>query len=283
MKERRYRILILSILMSFGCVGLYAQANSAITGTVIDKEGAAIPNARVTATDTATGYSSSTNTNSVGVYNIPGLNVGTYDLKVTANGFQTTVQRGLQLNISQVLRSDVALSVGSVSETVTVSANALAVQADSNVVSTLINERSDQRRSRPRTAISPRWPRSAWASAPDCPTTTLRLPVAANFTISVNGLRQSHNIWLIDGGEADDRGGAGGMNIMPSQDSISQFEILASNYPPDYGISSGATISLGLKSGTQNFHGAAGSSTVTRLTMRTTTSTRQSNQHRGPN
>ena len=79
--------------------------------------------------------------------------------------------------------------------------------------------------------------------------------VAANFTISVNGLRQSHNIWLIDGGEADDRGGAGGMSIMPSQDAIAQFETLSSNYPPDYGISSGATISLSLKSGTQKFHG----------------------------
>ena len=71
----------------------------------------------------------------------------------------------------------------------------------------------------------------------------------------MNGLRQSHNIWLIDGGEADDRGGAGGMDIMPSQDAIAQFETLASNYPPDYGISSGATITLALKSGTRNFHG----------------------------
>ena len=46
------------------------------------------------------------------------------------------------------------------------------------------------------------------------------------------------------------------MQIMPSQDSIAQFETLASNYPPDYGISSGATISLSLKSGTRNFHGS---------------------------
>jgi hypothetical protein len=81
--------------------------------------------------------------------------------------------------------------------------------------------------------------------------------VASNFGISVNGLRQSHNIWLIDGGEADDRGGAGGMDIMPSMDAIAQFEVLASNYPPDYGISSGATMSLALKSGTGKFHGEA--------------------------
>ena len=258
MKERRYRILILSILMSFGCVGLYAQANSAITGTVIDKEGAAIPNARVTATDTATGYGSSTNTNSVGVYNIPGLNVGTYDLKVTANGFQTTVQRGLQLNISQVLRSDVALSVGSVSETVTVSANALAVQADSNVVSTLISaeqisEIATQNRNFAALAAIGL---GASSLMPDNNTPSSGAG-GSSFNFSINGLRQSHNIWLIDGGESDDRGGAGGMQIMPSQDSISQFEVLASNYPPDYGISSGATISLGLKSGTRTFHASA--------------------------
>ncbi len=73
----------------------------------------------------------------------------------------------------------------------------------------------------------------------------------------MNGLRQSHNIWLIDGGEADDRGGAGGISIPPSQEAIAQLETLSSNYPPDYGISSGATISLSLKSGTQKFHGAA--------------------------
>jgi hypothetical protein len=81
--------------------------------------------------------------------------------------------------------------------------------------------------------------------------------VGSNFTISVNGLRQSHNIWLIDGGESDDRGGAGGMQIQPSQDAIAEFTMMTSNYPPDYGISSGATMSLSLKSGTQKFHGEA--------------------------
>jgi hypothetical protein len=71
----------------------------------------------------------------------------------------------------------------------------------------------------------------------------------------VNGLRESHNIWLLDGAEADDRGGAGGMSIMPSMDAIAEFQVLASNYPPDYGIASGATFSLALKSGSQKFHG----------------------------
>ena len=98
--------------------------------------------------------------------------------------------------------------------------------------------------------------------------------VGASSNISVNGLRQSHNIWLIDGGEADDRGGAGGISILPSQDAIAQMETLTSNYPPDYGISSGATISLSLKSGTQRFHGEAGSSTATPLSTQIASRTR---------
>jgi hypothetical protein len=256
MVNRGHRIVILSLFLLLAGVRLSAQQNSEITGTVNDKEGAAIPNAHVTATHTATGFTSSTDTNSAGIYTIPGLNVGTYDLKVTANGFQASVQRGLQVNVSQVLRADVTLQVGSVNETVTVAANALVVQADSNVVSSLISaeqisEIATQNRNFAALAAITL---GASSMLPDNNTPTSG--VGGNFNLSINGLRQSHNIWLIDGGESDDRGGGGGMQIMPSQDGIAQFEVLASNYPPDYGISSGATISLGLKNGTKTFHGS---------------------------
>jgi hypothetical protein len=192
--------------------------------------------------------------NESGLFSFPGLNVGTYDLKVVATGFQTYVQQGLQLNVSQTLSADASLTVGAVSETVTVAANAIQVQADSNVVSTLINadQIADLATENRNFAALAALGLGVSSALPSNNTPT---SVASNFTISVNGLRQSHNIWLIDGGEADDRGGAGGMSIMPSQDAIAQFETLASNYPPDYGISSGATITLGIKSGTQNFHG----------------------------
>ena len=231
-----------------------AQQNSVITGTVTDQAGASIPGAQITIKETGTGFTNETISNDSGVFSFPGLNVGTYDMTVTSKGFGTSVKRGLVVNISQTLRADAALTVGTVNETVTVAANALAVQTDSNVLSTLINAdqiagiATENRNFASLAALG----LGVSSALPDNNTPT---SVAASFTISVNGLRQSHNIWLIDGGEADDRGGAGGMNIMPSQDAIAQFETLASNYPPDYGISSGATISLALKSGTQHFHG----------------------------
>ena len=66
--------------------------------------------------------------------------------------------------------------------------------------------------------------------------------VGSSFAISFNGLNKAHNIWLIDGGEAYDRGSGGKMSMMPSQDALGEFQVLASNYPPDYGISSGGTV-----------------------------------------
>jgi Carboxypeptidase regulatory-like domain len=256
MKHARYGIPLLSLLLALACVGAYAQQNSQITGTVTDKEAAAIAGAQLTLTDTATGVANTTDSNGSGVFTFPGLNVGTYNLKVTAKGFETYVRTGLQVNVSQTLRADVTLTVGAVNETVTVAAQALQVQTDSNVVSTLISGQQIEKiatENRNFAALAALG-MGVSSALPDNNTPT---SVAANFTLSVNGLRQSHNIWLIDGGEADDRGGAGGMDIMPSQDAIAQFEVLASNYPPEYGISSGATISLGIKSGGQKFHGEA--------------------------
>jgi hypothetical protein len=251
-----YRIPLLSLLVVLACMVGYAQNNSTITGTVVDKEGAAIAGADLTLTNPATGTAVTTTSNGAGVFTFPALNVGRYDLKVAAKGFETYVQSGLVVNISQTLRTDVTLTVGAVNTTVTVAAQALQVQTDSNVVSTLISGQQVEKiatENRNFAALAALG-MGVSSALPDNNTPT---SVAANFTLSVNGLRQSHNIWLIDGGEADDRGGAGGMDIMPSQDAIAQFEVLASNYPPEYGISSGATVSLGIKSGGQKFHGEA--------------------------
>jgi len=233
-----------------------AQQNSTITGTVLDKAGAVIPGAEVTLTQQQTGFVSKTTSNGAGNFTFGGLNVGTYDLKATAKGFSAYLETGVVVNVSQTTRVDATMAVGSVDQTVTVQSDVLTVQTDSNVISTLVSEEqiteiaTENRNFAALVALG----LGVSSTLPDSNTPT---SVGASASFSVNGLRQSHNIWLIDGGEADDRGGAGGISILPSQDAIAQMETLSSNYPPDYGISSGATISLSLKSGTQNFHGGA--------------------------
>ena len=78
--------------------------------------------------------------------------------------------------------------------------------------------------------------------------------VGANSNVSFNGNRQGHNLYLLDGGENDDRGGGGSSIIMPSIDAIAETQTLTSNYSAEYGLSSGGTISSVLKSGTKTFH-----------------------------
>ena len=250
------KLFLFSLVLLLTCLAGQAQQNSTITGTVLDKNGALVPGAEVTLTQQQTGFVFKTVSNDSGNFTFNGLNVGTYDLKAIAKGFDAYVEKGIVVNVSQTARVDATLTVGNVDQTVTVQSDVLTVQTDSNVVSTLVSEEqiteiaTENRNFASLVALG----LGVSSTLPDNNTPT---SVGASSNISVNGLRQSHNIWLIDGGEADDRGGAGGISILPSQDAIAQMETLSSNYPPDYGISSGATISLSLKSGTQSFHGEA--------------------------
>jgi hypothetical protein len=238
------------------CVGAFAQANSDVTGIVTDQTGAVVSDAKITLIDPATGVTKSTLSSDTGLYDISGLNAANYNLKVTAKGFESYEQKGVVVDISRTFRVDIKLTIGAETQTVTVEADALAVQSDSNVVSTLINEQQiSELPTNGRNVIS--LAALGLGVSGNLPDMQNPLSVNANFAISFNGLSQTHNIWLIDDGEAYDRGSGGKMSLMPSQDALGEFQVLASNYPPDYGISSGGTVSMNIKSGTQQFHGEA--------------------------
>ncbi len=253
-KRASYRFLLLPLFFALACVGLYAQANSNITGIVSDQTGAVVAGAKVVLTDPATGATKSTVTSQTGLYEIAGLNASKYNLTVTAKGFQTFAQNGIVVDISATFRVDPKLTIGSESTTVTVSADALTVQSDSNVVSTLINEQQiTELATNGRNVVS--LATLGLGVSGNLPDQNAPTSVGSSFAISFNGLNQAHNIWIVDGGEAYDRGSGGKMSIMPSQDALGEFQVMASNYPPDYGISSGGTITMSIKSGTKAFHG----------------------------
>jgi len=231
-----------------------AQENAEITGVVTDASGAALPNATVTVTHISTGITRTTQSNGAGLFDFPGLQVGTYDLKATSKGFKTFTKSGLVLNTAQRLRADVQLQVGAETQTVTVEAAALQVQSDSNDVSTLItgqqvlqlatNGRNLMSLVAVGTGVTNQLPSFNGVSAQ-----------GSSATINFNGMRWDHNNWLIDGGEVYDRGSGGRLGVAVSPDALSQFQVLASNYTPDYGINSGGTVSMVLRSGTNKFHG----------------------------
>jgi len=250
------RILFLPVLLLMSSVLVKAQANSALTGIVTDQTGAVVEGAKVVANNPETGATRSTVTNGVGLYEIGGLNAGNYDLKITAKGFETFAQKHIVVNVSNTFRVDVKLTIGSQEQTVTVEADALAVQGDSNVVSSLINEQQITELSTNGRNVVALAALGLGVSG-NLPDSNMPTSVGSNFAISFNGLNQAHNNWLVDGGEIYDRGSGGKASVMPSQDALGEFQVLASNYPADYGISSGGTISMSLKAGTNTFHGEA--------------------------
>src|SRR5580704_3995356 len=190
----KYRFVLFSLVLLLTCSAGYAQQNSTITGTVLDKNGAVVPGAEVTLTQQQTGFVFKTVSNDTGNFSFNGLNVGTYDLKATAKGFDAYVEKGIVVNVSQTARVDATLTVGSVDQTVTVQSDVLTVQTDSNVVSTLVSEEqiteiaTENRNFASLVALG----LGVSSTLPDNNTPT---SVGASANISVNGLRQSHNIW----------------------------------------------------------------------------------------
>ncbi|HZS53070.1 MAG TPA: carboxypeptidase-like regulatory domain-containing protein [Bryobacteraceae bacterium] len=249
---RNRSLLIGFLLLAFSF--LAAAQEGTILGTVTDPSGAVVPNAQVTLTNTGTNQVRHVTTNSEGQYIAPGLQIGHYNVRAELSGFKPSEQHDVALNVGDQDRLDFHLEVGNTQESVTVEANAIQVQTESGEVSNVINgQQVTQLATNGRsiyglTALVP----GASSNMADFNTPT---PVGGDATVSFNGLRQNHNIYLVDGGEADDRGGAGGIDIMPSIDAIAEFRALTSNYSADYGLSSAGTMTMVFKSGTQDFHG----------------------------
>src|SRR4051794_12374745 len=118
-----------------------AQTSGEITGEVKDPSGAIMPNASVTVTNTATNIGRSTVTNSSGVYSFPNLVPGVYQVKVTAQGFDTVLKTGVELQVQQTARLDFDLRVGQSTQTVEVSGLAALLTTETATVGTVIEEK----------------------------------------------------------------------------------------------------------------------------------------------
>ena len=232
----------------------WGQDNATITGTVADSSGAVIPNAAITLTNPATGQTRETVSNSTGNYRFANVGVGTYSLTVVASSFQKSVRTGIVVNVAQTVDASVVLTVGSQAQTVTVAADALQVQTETSEVSNLISGQQVEQLATNGRNITSLAALGLGVSNNLPPFSGVNALTSSN-GISFNGARQTHNIYMIDGGEQNDRGCGGCFMNLPSQDAIAQFQTLDSNYSPDYGVGSGGTILMVLKSGTHKYHG----------------------------
>ncbi len=251
----RLRTASMACLLALGMPFLAWAQEATIVGTVTDPSGLVVPSVTITLTNTLTGLVTTGVTNESGQYVVPNLKIGKYNLKTDAPGFKTIEQKDISLRVGDRLRIDLQLQIGAISESVVVESSAVAVQSDSGEISHLISgQQVTQIATNGRTlyslvALMP-------GTSSQMPDTQVPTPVGGNASVSINGQRMGHNIYLIDGGEDLDRGGAGTLSVMPSVDAIAEFRALSSNYDSEYGLSSAGTMTMVVKSGTSQYHGS---------------------------
>jgi len=222
--------------------------------TVTDSSGAVIPNAKVTVSNSDKGYTRQLVSNSAGAYSISAAPIGNYVVTAEAAGFEKLVRSGITLQVGQLQRIDLQLTVGQVTQEVSVTGNVVQVQTETAAISDVVTGNQISKlelNGRNFVTLALLVPGAAPANGLD----TSHVGVAGNNNISFNGSRTQYNNWEIDGGNNTDEGSAGTFNTYPNLDTIAEFRISTSNYGADLGKHAGATIELATKSGTKDFHG----------------------------
>jgi hypothetical protein len=256
MKRSGLRLAVLLAVFFVLCAAHALAQEATIVGTITDPSGAAVPNAAITVTNVETGQVRSLTSSGDGQFVVPDLHIGRYSVRAQGAGFKVVEQKDVVLNVNDRARVDFKLQVGSTSEQVTVEAAAIAVQADNGEVSDVITgQQLSQLSTNGRSmysliSLTP----GASSGQGDFQIPT---PVGGDANVSFNGMRESHNLYLLDGAESDDRGGAGGSDVMPSLDAIAEFREMTSNYSSEFGLSSSATMTAVIKSGTKQYHASA--------------------------
>jgi Carboxypeptidase regulatory-like domain/TonB-dependent Receptor Plug Domain len=250
-------LLAFVVLASVGASRLSAQDTGYISGTVSDKSGAAIANATVVISNASGSSTQTTTTNSDGAYVVAGLPGGTYNLSVTAPGFQKYTANGVVLNVGSKIRVDVPLTVGSVSEEVVVTGESVAqVETTSAALGTTVTGKQINQlelNGRNFTQLVTLTPGVVNATNQDEGT----VGINGNVQYSINGGRTEYNNWELDGGDNMDNGSNATLNVYPNIEAIAEFKVLTSNYGAQYGRNGSGTIEVETKSGGKTFHGSA--------------------------
>jgi hypothetical protein len=254
-------ILLLVLLVAvFGNKASAQYENGSLIGTIHDSSGAVVDNAAVTVINVNTGILNKVVSNGAGDYEVPSLRVGVYNIEATAPGFAPAEAKNITVSVAGRQRIDLMLNVGQASAT-TVEVSDVALQLETET-----SERG-QTVSEYQTESLPLVSRNysdllalvtGSRQAPTAATTTAVTSLVRAGSYNVNGQRSMFNNFLLDGldnnayGESNQ--GFDNQIIQPPPDSIAQFQVVTNNESAEYGRSSGATINVASRSGTNSFH-----------------------------
>lgn len=258
------RTVVSSILLTFSFIVIASaqETTGTIVGTVLDANGAAVSGASVTVTDAEKKVVVRTlTTNDEGFYTVPNLPSGTYDVAIELAGFKKHLANNVKVDVGQRRTLDVNLETGSVSETVTIEAQPLAVELTTPTASGTIT--GDQAKelslnNRNWVQLLTLVPGVSNDLADQVYVGTTNPEGQANIiSIAVNGARSSQNTFTVDGADITDRGSNITIQAYPSVDSIGEFKVLRSLFPAESGRSGGGQVNIVTRSGSTKFHGSA--------------------------
>lgn len=234
---------------------LEAQTEKAqVTGSVTDSSQAIVAGAQVTVTSAATGSRRSAATTEQGLYSIPFLDPGIYDITVQKDGFRTVQRNAVKLDVAQTATMNFTLEVGAVTEQVTVMAQAAMLDTGSaSLAHTVENQRivnlpTNGRNSYGFATLVPGVRASRGFSE-------VAYGMYNDQFVSINGSRPNQNSFLLDGG-ANSNPAFNGPAMFPSLDSVEEYKVQTNNYSAEFSNSAGGVINLVTKSGTNRFHGS---------------------------
>jgi Carboxypeptidase regulatory-like domain len=250
---------LLFAMSLFGGIAAAQVTTGSITGTVKDSAGAVLPGVSIKLTNTETGATRTVIADEVGRYNAPQLPLGAYEISAELPGFQTAVRRGITLTIGREAVVDFALQVGSVSQEVTVNAEAALVSTTNANLSYLIDDKKIRDlplNGRNYTQLATLQPGV--------------IPILADLSrndvsgghglkMSIGGAQSTQNSFLMDGQDVTDYSGqtpgsVAGTNL--GIDAIREFTITTNNYSSEYGLVAGGVMNVVTNSGTNAFHGS---------------------------
>ncbi|MFN7923673.1 MAG: carboxypeptidase regulatory-like domain-containing protein [Bryobacteraceae bacterium] len=255
--------LRISCILFLAAVSLTAQTVSTqILGLVTDSTGAVITNATVTAKRPATGDMRTTQTNETGNYIFPLLDIGEYEITVSAAGFKTEVRNGIQLQLQQKARLDFVLQVGQQAETVEVTARTAILRTEDATLGSVVEEKRildlplNGRNFAQLATLMPGVQFGAsrmGLNGQGTIASVLAMPgqIAG---ISANGQRDANQNITVDGVVAVDSHHSA-MLFSPSIEALEEFKIQSAVYSAEFGMNSGAQANLAIKSGTNQYHG----------------------------
>lgn len=255
---RMTKILMAALLLFFSVIATAQQQTANLTGTVTDIGGAAVPGATVTISDDQRGIKQTVKANDRGEYTFNALLPGdNYALSITKEGFKETIQKPVILQVAQTAKIDVALNVGAVTETVSVSSTPPLLDTQTSSIGQVITGQTVEQlplngRSTFRlVALTPgvTFSQSAYGQFGDVPVNT-----TWDTNFGINGGRLQSNEILIDGVPSE-VGFFNQITTLPSVEDTQEFKVESSNLPATYGRYAGGVVNVTTKFGTNQFHG----------------------------